>query len=45
MRERKGMEAVEMDCLRIICDLRRIDRVPNVEIMRCEKKRKWESEN
>merc|ERR1712002_1298945 len=26
------MEAVEMNCLRNICGLRRIDRVPNVEI-------------
>ena len=33
--ERKRMEAVEMNFLRNICDLRRIDRVPNVEI-RCE---------
>ena len=31
--ERKRMEAVEMSCLRNICDLRRIDRVPNVEKM------------
>ena len=35
MRERKRMEAVEMNyCLRNICRLRRIDRVPNVEIKR-----------
>ena len=26
-----------MNCLRNICDLRRIDRVPNVEIRRCGK--------
>ena len=32
--ERKRMEAVEMNCLRNICGLRRIDRVPNVEIRR-----------
>ena len=32
------MEAVEMNCLRNICGLRRIDRVPNVEIRRCRKK-------
>ena len=37
--ERKRMEAVEMNCLRNICGLRRIDRVPNVEIRRrCGKK-------
>ena len=35
--ERKRMEAVEMNCLRNICGLRRIDRVPNVEIRRLEK--------
>ena len=35
--ERKRMEAVEMDCLRNICGLKRIDRVPNVEIRRCGK--------
>ena len=34
MRDRKRMEAVEMNCLRNICGLRRIDRVPNVEIRR-----------
>ena len=34
LRERKRIEAVEMDCLRNICGLRRIDRVPNVEIRR-----------
>merc|ERR1712002_284618 len=28
------MEAVEMNCLRNICGLRKIDRVPNVEIQR-----------
>ena len=38
VRERKRMEAVEMNCLRNICGLRRIDRVPNVEIRRCGKK-------
>ena len=32
--DRKRMEAVEMNCLRNICGLRRIDRVPNVEIRR-----------
>ena len=32
--ERKRMEAVEMNCLRNICGLSRIDRVPNVEIRR-----------
>ena len=37
VRERKRMEAVEMNCLRNICGLRRIDRVPNVEIRRCGK--------
>ena len=36
--ERKRMEAVEMNCLRNICGLRRIDRVPNVKIRRCGKK-------
>ena len=35
--ERKRMEAVEMNCLRNICGLRRIDGVPNVEIRRCGK--------
>ena len=35
--ERKRMEAVEMNYLRIICGLRRIDRVLNVEIRRCGK--------
>ena len=29
VRDRKRMEAVEMNCLRNICELRRIDRVPN----------------
>ena len=39
VRERKRMEAVEMNCLRNICGLRRTDRVPNVEIRRrCGKK-------
>ena len=33
-RDRKRMEAVEMNCLRNICGLRRIDRVSNVEIRR-----------
>ena len=37
VRERKRIEAVEMNCLRNICGLRRIDRVLNVEIRRCEK--------
>ena len=32
--ERKRMEAVELNCLRNICGLRRVDRVPNVEIRR-----------
>ena len=35
--ERKRMEEVEMNCLRNICGLRKIDRVPNVEIRRCGK--------
>ena len=35
--ERKKMEAVEMYCLRNIWGLRRIDRVPNIEIRRCGK--------
>ena len=34
VRGRKRMEAVEMNCLRNICGLRRIDRIPNVEIRR-----------
>ena len=34
VRDRKRMEAVEMNCLRNICGIRRIDRVPNVEIRR-----------
>ena len=38
VRERKGMEAVEVNCLRNICGLRRIDRVLRLEIRRkCEK--------
>ena len=37
MCERKRMEAVETNCLRKICRVRRIDRVPNVEIRRCGK--------
>ena len=45
VQERKRMEAVEMNCLRNICSLRRNDRVPNVEIRRCGKKCKCESEN
>ena len=46
VRERKRMEAVEMNCFRNICGLRRIDRVPNVEIRRrYGKKSKCESEN
>ena len=36
--ERKRMEEVEMNCLRNIYGLRRIDRVPNVEIRKCGKK-------
>ena len=32
--ERKRMEAVEMNCLRNICGLKRTDRVPNVEVSR-----------
>ena len=32
--ESKIMEAVEMNCLRNICSLRRTDRVPNVDIRR-----------
>ena len=32
--ERKRMGEVEINCLRNICGLRRIDRVPNVEIRR-----------
>ena len=34
MRDMRGMEAVEINCLRNICRLGRIDRVPNVEIRR-----------
>ena len=34
VRDRKRMETVEMNCLRNICGLRRVDRVPNVEIRR-----------
>ena len=34
MHERMRMEAVKMNYLRNICCLRRIDRVPNVEIRR-----------
>ena len=30
--ERNNMEVVEMNCLRNICGLRRIDKVPNAEI-------------
>ena len=37
VRERKKMEAVETNCLRNICGLTRIDRVPNVESRRCGK--------
>ena len=37
--ERKRIEAVEMNCLRNICGVRRIDRVRNEEIRRrCRKK-------
>merc|ERR1712002_494408 len=32
VKDRKRMEAVEMNCLRNICGRRRIDRVPNVQI-------------
>ena len=35
--ERQRMEAVEVNFFRNICSLRRIDRVPNVEIRRCGK--------
>ena len=42
--EWKRMEAVELNCLRNICILRRTDRVLNVEI-RCGKKFEYESEN
>ena len=37
LHERKRMETVEMNCSRNICGLKRIDRVPNVEIRRCRK--------
>ena len=37
VREKKRMEAVEMNCLRNICSFRRIDRVPNVKIRICGK--------
>ena len=38
VRDRKRLEAVEMNCLRNICGVRRIDRVSNVEIRkRCGK--------
>ena len=37
VRERKRVEAVEVNCLRNICGLNRLDRVPNVEIRRCGK--------
>ena len=30
--DRQRMETVEMNCLRNICGLRRMDRIPNVEI-------------
>ena len=37
--ERKRVEAVEMNCLRSICGVRRIDRIPNAELRRrCGKK-------
>ena len=36
--ERKQIEAVEMNCLRNIHGLRRIDRVRNEEIRQCRKK-------
>ena len=35
--KRKNLEAVEMNCLRNICGLRRIDRALDVEIRRCGK--------
>ena len=39
VQDRRRMEAVEMNCMRNICGLRRIDRVSNVEIRRrCGKK-------
>ena len=39
VRERKRVEAVEMNCLRSICGVRRIDRIPNAELRRrCGKK-------
>ena len=34
VRDRKRIEAVEMNCLRNICGLTRMDRVPNAEIRR-----------
>ena len=34
VRERKSIEAAEMNCLRNICGLRGIDSVPDVEIRR-----------
>ena len=34
LHERKRIEAVEMNCLRNICGIRRIDRVSNAEIRR-----------
>ena len=43
--ERKRMEAVEMNSLRNLCGLRRIGWVQNLEIRRCGKKSKCESEN
>ena len=34
----KKVEALEMDCLRSVCGLRRVDKVPNREILdRCKK--------
>ena len=35
--EQKRMEAVEINCLRNICGVRRLDRVRNEEIRRCSK--------
>lgn len=34
VRDRKRIEAVEMECLRNICGVRRVDRVSNVEVRR-----------
>ena len=37
-RECKMIEAVEMDCLRSICGVRRMDRVPNTKVRRRSEK-------